>query len=375
MNLWSVILIASIAVGLFLLAILLSSQKSNPRATFLFSGWLLVLIATNFDNWLYASGTWLRLLPLAGFSRASILLVGPLIYLYSKSIIERDFRLRPVHLLHVVPYLIAYAVIFPRLYLSGAEFKQAYIQLPMESEVQLNSFARAYFLAYLVQISIYLALTLKLIRDELRRDGNVNFVVATEERLRWLKKLALVVSLGFLGLAVPLVWTIVTAAYHSVVNLAITTFYALLIYYLGFWVVRREHLVLAGFARKYQSVTVTDEQLQAYASRLDDLFGNKRIFLDSEITLGKTAEMIGIPAGYLSRLINERYGQGFPDLVSQYRIEELKRRLDDPGNGRFTILGLAMEVGFNSKSSFNAAFKKFTGQSPSVYKKTQNRAV
>jgi AraC-like DNA-binding protein len=373
MSLWTLILIASVAIGLFLLSILILARKSNPRATYLFSGLLLILIATNFDNWLYASGNWLQCLTLVGFSRASVLLIGPFFYFYSKSVIMQEFRLHPSVVLHVVPYLIAYAMIFPQLYLSGEEFKHDYIQLSLGSGLPLNDVARLYFLGYLAHVSIYLAMTLKRIRRELPIDDKVNFIVPTAERVLWIKRLAQVFSLSFLALAIPLSWTIVTATYHLEINFALTTVYSLLIYYLGVAMIRREHLVLPGFARKYQSVTVSDEQIQECASMLDDLLKNKKIFLDPELTLGKTAEMIGIPAGYLSRYINEKYGKGFPDLINYHRVEELKIRLIDPAYETLTILGLAMEVGFNSKSSFNSSFRKFTGQSPSDYKKTQNR--
>ena len=76
-----------------------------------------------------------------------------------------------------------------------------------------------------------------------------------------------------------------------------------------------------------------------------------------------------MPAHALSQLINEELGQNFFDYINSFRIQEFERRLVDPRNAHVSILGIAMDVGFNSKSSFNTAFRKFKGMTPSEYRK------
>jgi AraC-like DNA-binding protein len=71
-----------------------------------------------------------------------------------------------------------------------------------------------------------------------------------------------------------------------------------------------------------------------------------------------------MPPHVLSRVINDGFGKNFFDFINTYRIEEFKRRADDPHYKNFTLLGIAYEVGFNSKSAFNRSFKKITGQTP-----------
>ncbi len=372
MNLWSILLISSVAIGLFLLSILLVGRKPNPRATYLFCGLLIVLIATNFDNWLFASGAWLDLLRLAGFSRASVLLVGPLIALYARSITDPDFRFRFLDLGHLVPYGIALAILFPALYLSEPEFKRDYVRLPMEPGAQLWPVARLLFAGYLAHLTLYLVWTMLLVRRELASIDASLFIVPLAERLRWLRRFVFAVGLCLLFLAIPLCWTIVSGTYHSQINYAITALYSLLIYYLGTSVIKNEELVLPDFARKYQTLSLPTDLERQLAVRVAHLFDDNKIFLDPNLTLSAAAEQIGTPPGYLSRYINVAHKKSFPDFVSACRVEELKRRLNDPKFQHLTILGLAMEVGFRSKSSFNAAFKKVTGQSPSDYKKTQN---
>ena len=76
---------------------------------------------------------------------------------------------------------------------------------------------------------------------------------------------------------------------------------------------------------------------------------------------------------YLSRIINERFGASFNDFVNEYRIKEAKSALRDPGQAERTILDIMYGSGFYSKSTFNTAFKKFTGVTPSKYRKNPNQ--
>lgn len=374
MNLWATILIASVAIGIFLLAILLFGRKPNRLATHLFAGILVILIATNFDNWLYASGVWTETLRLIGFSRGSILLVGPLMYLYAKSITDPEFRLELIDLFHIVPYCLSLAYLIPVLFLSEPEFKRQFIRLPMEPGMQLYGWMRLVFVGYLVHLAIYLGSTVRMVQREISAGESVTYIVPISDRLKWLRRFTVAILLCFVVLAIPLGYTIVFGTYHPGINFAITTLYSMLIFYLGAVAIRNEKQVLPDFARKYQTLTLSPEQEQKFTDRVTELFEVQKIYLDPNLTLKSAADLIGTPAGYLSRHINEVYRKSFPDFVNQCRVEEVKRRISDPRFANLTILGLAMEVGFSSKSSFNAAFKKVTGQSPSDYKRSNQES-
>lgn len=92
-------------------------------------------------------------------------------------------------------------------------------------------------------------------------------------------------------------------------------------------------------------------------------------FKDNELTLGSLAQRLNTNTTYLSRIINEYYGQNFSLFISTLRINAAQKMLSDSRFDQFTIEGVAREVGFNSKSSFNTAFKSTTGLTPSAYKK------
>lgn len=122
-------------------------------------------------------------------------------------------------------------------------------------------------------------------------------------------------------------------------------------------------------APKYGKSTLTPERAERHLKKLLHVMETEKPYMDGELTLSKLAERLSMPASHLSQTINERLKQSFSDFVNAYRVEEMKRRLLDPALSRYSILGIAEEVGFNSKSSFNAVFKKHTNMTPSEFRK------
>ena len=96
---------------------------------------------------------------------------------------------------------------------------------------------------------------------------------------------------------------------------------------------------------------------------------NERPYLNAKLSLRDVADYLGISTNHLSQVINENLKENFFDFVNGYRIAAVKRMMNDPTNSHLTLLGMAYESGFNSKSSFNATFKKMTGSTPSQYQK------
>ena len=92
-------------------------------------------------------------------------------------------------------------------------------------------------------------------------------------------------------------------------------------------------------------------------------------YLEPELTIVELAKMLSIKPKTLSQVINESLQQNFFDFINRYRIEEAKRLLKDPKDKNITVSEILYEVGFNSRSSFYALFKKYTGITPNDYKK------
>ncbi|UOG76672.1 AraC family transcriptional regulator [Hymenobacter tibetensis] len=109
----------------------------------------------------------------------------------------------------------------------------------------------------------------------------------------------------------------------------------------------------------------TDPELARWAVRLTDLMATDQPYLAPNLTLPELATRLGTNTSVLSRVINTGFNQNFNDYVNEYRVCEAERRLRDPRFQHYTLLAVALESGFNSKSTFNRVFKKLRGSTPS----------
>jgi len=94
----------------------------------------------------------------------------------------------------------------------------------------------------------------------------------------------------------------------------------------------------------------------------------EKIYQDQTLTLNTLAERLAVPSYQLSWVINTKIGKTFSDLLNHHRIEEVKKRLTDSKDNEKTILEIAFDAGFNTKSSFNKTFEALTGKTPRDYR-------
>ena len=94
---------------------------------------------------------------------------------------------------------------------------------------------------------------------------------------------------------------------------------------------------------------------------------DQKLYCNSELSLAELASRLNTQPNHLSQVINEREGKNFYDYINSLRIEEFKQLSAGADSRKYTLLALAQQCGFNSKSSFNRYFKKVTGQSPSEF--------
>ncbi len=107
-----------------------------------------------------------------------------------------------------------------------------------------------------------------------------------------------------------------------------------------------------------------EKEFEKLKARLERLMRDERPHLEPTLTLADLAKTLGVNAGALSYMINHGFGINFNDFVNELRIREVKRRLAAGAAEKQTLLAIALECGFNSKATFNRAFKKFTGVAP-----------
>jgi AraC-like DNA-binding protein len=123
---------------------------------------------------------------------------------------------------------------------------------------------------------------------------------------------------------------------------------------------------------RYENSTLSQDKASIYLQKLVNSMQQDKLYLHPDLSLQMLAEQLNIPPHYLSQVINEQLGQNFFDFINSHRIEEVKRRLLDSQYQHLTILAIAFDSGFNSKSAFNVAFKNHTGLTPTQYR-TQHK--
>jgi AraC-like DNA-binding protein len=121
-----------------------------------------------------------------------------------------------------------------------------------------------------------------------------------------------------------------------------------------------------------KSEKLADEELRNWKLQIERLMAEERLYLEPELTLSDLARRLQTNASVLSAAVNRAFGKNFNDFVNEYRVEAVKRLLTDPAVSHLSLLGIGLECGFNSKSTFNRAFRKVTGVAPSEWGKESN---
>ncbi len=122
--------------------------------------------------------------------------------------------------------------------------------------------------------------------------------------------------------------------------------------------------------KKYARSGLKQKDVARYITMIEKHMQASKPYLDRELTIYDLSEQLNIPRHFLSEVINEHMGKNFYNLVNDYRVEEVKQRMEDPAYRNLTILAIAYDAGFNAKSSFNTIFKEKTGMTPSEYQRS-----
>ena len=358
-----ILIAAGLAQGVLLALALLTLKRGNPTANRVFGVFLLAVSIDVGYGILFYSRYILVFSHLARLNTPVPFLYGPLLFFYFKALVDPTYRVRWREALHGLPFVVCLAYFVP-LYIRSADFKLDYLidlflRLPPESYV-IGGLKRLHYL-------IYLVLMLRILRQYSHRLKTPTQAQRRKQKLmRWLAGVFL-----FLWLTdvYDLAFTFELASTMDAIQVVVIAGFLIVATYLA---LRQPQLFssepTASPRKKYATSSLKPEDRAVYAEKLRGVMQTQKPYRDGNLTLPQLARSVSLTPHLLSQLLNEHVGENFAQFVNRHRIEEAKAQLVDPAYQHFTIAAIAEEVGFNSTSAFNAAFKKITGATPSQYR-------
>ncbi len=224
-----------------------------------------------------------------------------------------------------------------------------------------------------VNIPFFLtALILLLIRIyRIQKQNSFHFSIIKVE-LQWIK-----ILLWVLLLVTVIPWSIYTYTFYKNVEMyylpmfAITSLIVYLIGYIGIHKIGilNERKKIRSYSKAHFKNIKIKKSKNGYIDKIEKILLEERRYLDPNISLESLAEELQLSKSHLSRIINAELNLSFSAYINSLRIEDAKRYLKNPEFSNYTLVAIGLEAGFNSKSTFNTVFKKYTGLTPSQFKK------
>lgn len=349
--------------------IILAQKRGKPKPRLFLSAFFLsrAFIILGFISYYYFEAVY-RFPDLYVVGEPFLFLYAPFLFLYTRSVTRNNPGLRWYDIFHFIPFLAVALYFLLYFHLAPHGLK---VSMLLNDEL-FNSFLVDGSMLWL-QFGVYsLACIILMVHYRLRIEQfNSSY---RHDLFNWLVFLvgAFILWKGIFvsGYLFGLFSGQLATAFKIFVEIAFL-FYASMIAYKG---LQMPNVVLsAGEGAAYQNSPLTADDRATMLQKLDRVMSDDRAWQDPELTLGQLAAMAGIPPYHLSQLLNTVIRRNFYNYVNSFRIEAAKVVLADPARQDMTILEVLYDVGFSSKSVFNAAFKKETGLTPTAYRKKLRR--
>ena len=266
---------------------------------------------------------------------SGFLLVGPLMWLFTKSITQKNFILSWSDFIHFIPAIV-FIVVF-----NITDYSNL-----------VSPFRHLVYDLILLQFIIYIIVSLKSVQQ-------------IESDYSYVEK-----QLNYITLVLLLIWfaymlNTVTGFFHY---LSAAIIYTGIVYFSLILIVNKGEIINFRQTRKYEKTGLSEKENLRLKKELDRLMTNEQIFKDSTLSLTKLAKRLHVSPNVLSQVINANYNKSFFEFLSHYRVNSARTIMENPDR-RENISEIAFETGYNSLSAFNTAFKKETGCTPSQYRK------
>jgi AraC-like DNA-binding protein len=376
LDLFAVFIFLGVMQGFYLTVFFLFRKGENHLSNLLFGSFLLVLSVVILDIFTGYTNYIIYFMYLNNITEPLNFLFGPLIYLYTYSVISGKQNLTTQQKGHFLPAIFFAVAMVPYFIQPEAlkynEFLGAFHpsvqQFPFNPLIDPDPFYVRRFVNELtiLHIFIYSFLSLRLLNNTFKQLHEPFFSMANKT-INWLRLLILGLALSsFLILFIKIIFNADLGDY------IIASFASIMIYSISFTIMRDSGFFSGRLVinpKKYEKSSLTPEMQSSILKKLETVMNEEKPFLDSTISLTSLAKKLAVSPHALSQVLNESLKKSFFEFIASYRIDAAKEMIRDPKMANIVIEEIAERVGYNSKSAFNNAFKKLTGITPSEYRK------
>ena len=370
-------MIGLLVIGIFqavLLVMLLLTKRNKSVPDYILAGYLvlsgLLIFFTYLEIWNRNND--LQHLWLINLRTPFILLIGPVLWLYVKSVTEQHFRFRLKYLLTLIPFLLVMGMFSARNY-----FRPELAITAARGAEPLNDQFSFFFIIGLIAISNvgYTAWGLVLIGRY--KKALKTFFSSTEKfNLDWLRFILISALIAYSGISgLYIANALFNLMDYQVLQQAGYSIAAMLVLVIGFFGLRKGSIFTSSaidfdmekaIDKEEPAKNLTSEE-EAFVHRLLEYMKSEKPHLDPDINLALLSGRLKVSSEYLSTILNSRLNKSFFDCINHYRVEEFKNLCKDPGKKNLTLISLAYDSGFNSKATFNRVFKREMNCTPSEY--------
>ena len=293
--------------------------------------------------------------------------IGPALYFYTLSITKKDFTFKRKYWIHFLPLLLEFIFYRTSFYRDGSNGLY---------ETPLPTITYIYLMQQwigVISLITYGVISLKILYNYEKKLKNY-FSKIDDKTFDWLKIPILIYGSFYIF------WNVLTEIDRFFFDRTLREYYFLptfvIISIVTCWIgfkgyVRKESFFVNNkdFDSKKDNKSNENDKDLEFVKKLDNLMKEKRPYLNPDLNLSKLAELLEMKSKILSQKINQNYDRNFYDLINYYRVEAFKNYVKSNSSEKFSLLGIAYECGFNSKSTFNLVFKNNTQLTPSQYLK------
>lgn len=365
-----IIIIIGICQGVFLSFTLQRISNNNHNANTILSKLILIATIMLVGRFLYFRYLNLTIFHWSLLVDSLVFIFGPLFYIYIRRLLFKGNNSYLLPFYHAIPFLsLVLLSVFYLVYFTSKEFYQYFLDSNLKILFNIIS-------GLMIVSNFYYLFQSYLLMKKYKKEEKQTFSFE-QSPLNYLNAFLILFLFCLTAWVVSFINYSLLDRYFAYVNYeSIWVAIPVLLYVIGYFSLKQPELFRIPLGEKVSEKKARLSVLESdlLKKKLDSLMLNEKVFLQNDLTLRQVAELLKTSSNNISWLLNNVYRTTFYDFINSYRIKEFVKDVENKKHLQHTILALSMDVGFNSKSTFNKAFKLVMKDTPSNYIKNLSAA-